>query len=99
MICYMCMRVYEGTRCPYCGFSPDTYEPFPTVLLPTTILANRYYIGAVLGKGGFGITYIGYDIAARRSFPADILAYLAFPKLFVMLGRRVYHIGLVHSGF
>ena len=66
MICYMCMREYEGTRCPHCGFAADTYEPFPTALAPATVLHDRYYIGAALGKGGFGITYIGYDLAAQK---------------------------------
>jgi hypothetical protein len=31
-----------------------------------TILAGKYVVGRVLGQGGFGITYIGWDLALER---------------------------------
>lgn len=30
------------------------------------MLVNRYYIGSSLGEGGFGITYIGFDVKLRH---------------------------------
>lgn len=52
--------------CPYCGndvVAPDS----DSYCLPAgTILAERYVLGRVLGDGGFGITYIGYDKALKR---------------------------------
>lgn len=51
----------KGT-CPYCGFD-DTYAPELThQLRPFTVLNGKYLVGSVLGEGGFGITYIGYDL-------------------------------------
>ena len=48
--------------CPYCGFD-DTYAPELThQLRPFTVLNGKYLVGSVLGEGGFGITYIGYDL-------------------------------------
>ena len=74
------MREYTGRICVHCGFDPDTYEPTPTALLPMTLLHNRYLLGDVLGKGGFGITYIGYDnvscrrIAVKEYYPTQVVS-------------------------
>ena len=61
-ICYGCFTEKEpGHRCPRCGF--DDQEEQPYLALPLgTILNGRYLVGKVLGIGGFGITYLGYDL-------------------------------------
>ena len=68
--CYACMRELDtpGVVCPYCGFD-NTADPArqPGYVLPCgTILAGRYITGRMLGRGGFGITYIGYDLTLDR---------------------------------
>lgn len=78
MICYHCMQEYTGTRCPHCGFEAGAYEPIPTALPPATLLHEQYIVGTVLGKGGFGITYVGYDnlqrqkVAIKEFYPAAV---------------------------
>lgn len=73
------MREYTGQYCRHCGFNPETYEPVPTALMPMTVLHNQYIIGAVLGKGGFGITYTGYDnlnyrkVAVKEFYPSSVV--------------------------
>lgn len=66
MICYNCMEQIHSDRCPYCGFHSSSYVPFPTTLPPETVLRKTYLLGRVLGKGGFGVTYIGLDMAHGR---------------------------------
>ena len=58
-----CMRekAYNGV-CPFCGFDESTYEPSPHHLQPRSILGGKCLIGRVLGEGGFGITYMGWDL-------------------------------------
>ncbi len=52
--------------CPHCGFDPDKYEKSVIYTLPLmTILHGRYLVGKSLGAGGFGITYIGYDLTLQ----------------------------------
>lgn len=48
--------------CPHCGFDAESYEVSPHHLPPETILNGKYLVGRVLGEGGFGITYLGWDI-------------------------------------
>ncbi len=65
-------------RCPHCGYE-QAAEPFPFGVRPGTILRGRYLVGRVLGQGGFGITYVGYDltlelkVAVKEYFPAGIV--------------------------
>lgn len=62
--CINCMKKKEGAgACPYCGFDAGGYMPRPHQLPPETILYGKYLIGRVLGEGGFGITYKGWDLA------------------------------------
>ncbi len=64
----------EYSFCTHCGKGSNHNAPAHH-LLPGTLLQNRYQIGAALGEGGFGITYIGRDInldmivAVKEYFP------------------------------
>lgn len=81
-LCAGCMRILENKDdvCPNCGFEEKSYlETISTrALRPGTILAGKYLIGKVLGEGGFGITYLGWDlnlelkIAIKEYFPVGL---------------------------
>ncbi len=81
-LCMGCMRESENldTACPNCGFSLEKYkkERSSRVLPAGTILAGKYLLGKVLGEGGFGITYLAWDlneeekIAIKEYFPAEL---------------------------
>jgi len=73
-----CMaELEEGMKvCPHCGYDQDK-EPQPSNgLKRNTILCGRYLVGKVIGQGGFGITYVGYDltlemkVAIKEYFPS-----------------------------
>ncbi len=48
--------------CPRCGFDAAGYDAPPHQLKPGSILNGKYLVGRSLGEGGFGITYIGFDL-------------------------------------
>jgi len=57
------MEELGGYPCPHCGFDAGT-QPQPSFALPwNTILHGKFLVGKVLGQGGFGITYVGWDLA------------------------------------
>lgn len=75
MYCYNCMKeIEEGTLCTPCMIESD-YESKAHHLKPGTMLNKKYFIGNVIGEGGFGITYIGFDtmldvrVAVKEYFP------------------------------
>ena len=67
-LCINCMKEKEPEQniCPHCHFDQSTYVMPPYVLTPYTVLNGRYLVGKVLGKGGFGITYIAMDMMLER---------------------------------
>lgn len=74
--CDHCMTPMEGGAacCPHCQKAALTEVPAHH-LMPKTVLHEKYLVGASLGEGGFGITYIGRDltldmpIAIKEYFP------------------------------
>lgn len=65
-----------GAFCPHCGYNnSDSAPKQPYAMRPNTLLHGRYLVGKVLGQGGFGITYIGFDmvlnikVAIKEYFP------------------------------
>ena len=78
--CYSCMQPLDtpGAVCPHCGYD-NTKAPAqqPDYILPCgTVLDGRYVLGKMLGQGGFGITYIAYNltldtqVCIKEYFPA-----------------------------
>ena len=64
-LCPNCMNeIKEGSgTCPSCGYDLQAQqETNPHALKPFTILQGKYLVGNVIGEGGFGITYIGFDL-------------------------------------
>lgn len=74
--CPYCMSAVpkDYKFCSACGKQKNNNIP-PHHLIPGTVLQQRYVIGASLGEGGCGITYIGRDlnldmvIAVKEFFP------------------------------
>ncbi len=61
--CPSCLgEMCEKTKCPHCswvkGSVPESFLHLP----PGTVLQEKYLIGRALGQGGFGITYLAYDL-------------------------------------
>jgi len=69
----------ENQRCPVCGYD-NRLRTNGSGKLPFSIVKNRYVIGKALGRGGFGITYIGMDlllerrIAIKEYFPGELIS-------------------------
>ena len=69
MRCFYCMEEYDedlDVICPFCGNDVVGPTNDNTCLPAGSVLKQRYVLGRVLGDGGFGITYIGYDKALKR---------------------------------
>lgn len=61
--CFHCMGTIETYPCPHCGYDPQAETVKAYALRPGTILNGKYVVGTVMGQGGFGITYVGWDLA------------------------------------
>ena len=74
-----CMGEYEDrfNICPHCGYARGTTAAEPHHMQPETILHKKYIVGKVLGFGGFGVTYIGWDamlntkVAIKEYLPSE----------------------------
>lgn len=78
MICQKCNRDAGVTaECPFCG-AKLLKQPLPHHLPAGTVIDGRYRIEGVLGEGGFGITYLGYNeklglpVAVKEYFPQGV---------------------------
>ncbi|MCP4653912.1 MAG: protein kinase [bacterium] len=52
--------------CPECDSPEPGPDPNGLRLPPRTVVGGRYLLGKVLGQGGFGITYLGWDLKLNR---------------------------------
>lgn len=75
-ICPGCMQIKQQQPvCELCGFDERTPNQ-PHQLPVGTVLQNQYLVGKVLGQGGFGITYAGWDkvlqvpVAIKEYYPS-----------------------------
>ncbi len=60
--CSYCMSELSGEFCTSCGKKAEQYIPAAHHLSSGCVLSKKYLVGAVIGEGGFGITYIGRDL-------------------------------------
>ena len=68
-----------GTACPHCGYDNKIRHNGPG-MLGETVLKDQYQVGRMLGRGGFGVTYMGYDlnlkrrVAIKEYYPGQLVA-------------------------
>lgn len=80
-LCMGCMSTLENPNepCPKCRYDIGKNVSAPHQLKPFTILSGKYLVGRVLGEGGFGITYLGWDlnldvkIAIKEYYPTGLV--------------------------
>ena len=79
-LCENCFEAADAEICPHCGYSSKSRTIDPAVLVPGTTLSDRYVVGRIIGKGGFGITYLTFDaltekkVTVKEYFPYGIAA-------------------------
>lgn len=76
-ICLYCFSDLDNNRvCVNCHKRADDTPSPPHHLPQRTVLNNKYLIAKALGEGGFGITYLGWDltqgikVAIKEYFPS-----------------------------
>lgn len=91
-LCMGCMRQVESIRrvCPYCGYSENSVQIAPHHIRPRSILNGKYLIGKVIGEGGFGITYLAYDINLELKVAIKEYYPMGFVTRDVAYGNRVF---------
>ncbi len=96
-LCPACFKQFANdiVECPHCKYNSNKKNnPNISCALPVeTVLNGRYAVGKVLGKGGFGITYLAYDIrtgnkkAIKEFFPNDVVFRTAGQNMVSMCSR------------
>lgn len=80
LLCMGCMREREAPDgpCQYCGY--EEKQEGPSHYLPCrSVLNGKYLVGRVIGEGGFGITYLGWDlnldmkVAIKEYYPSGLV--------------------------
>ena len=78
-LCANCMQEKgDAKKCPHCGYEGRDDSQLTAYLKENTLLCDRFMVGRVLGQGGFGITYLGFDtflsqkIAIKEYYPSDL---------------------------
>ena len=77
--CYGCFEEYEDglDLCPHCGHEDGEGAEEALHLEPGTVLKDTYIVGKVLGYGGFGVTYLGWNtvleqkVAIKEYLPSE----------------------------
>ena len=66
--CYRCMAPLDKELdfCPKCKGSIPYIPVDPKDIAPGTMLHSRFIIGRSIGRGGFGATYLAYDLLQRN---------------------------------
>ncbi|MEZ0370231.1 MAG: serine/threonine protein kinase, partial [Candidatus Sericytochromatia bacterium] len=73
--CFLIIEL-EAASCSRCKYPQDKVDN-PAYLHPPFRLVDQYYIGRMLGQGGFAFTYLGYDkhlgtlVAIKEYFPLE----------------------------
>ena len=96
MLCKSCMAgSYVNGVCDHCGRRQTVQEQDRSALRPDTVLHQRYRMGDILGRGGFGITYAAWDmqrncrVAIKELFPSnDVLRSADHLTVQVMEGKE-----------
>ena len=64
-----CPNCFSGVDpsgvCGVCGYDQEKARKFEGVIEPMNILNARYLTGRVLGRGGFGVTYLAKDMVTN----------------------------------
>jgi serine/threonine protein kinase len=65
--CHTCfIDLASGEICSRCGEDRSSIVDAGDVLHPGSMLAAKYKVGRLLGRGGFGATYLAWDLTLRR---------------------------------
>lgn len=68
----------DAEFCRVCGWREGALPESPLYLPPRTVLNDQYVLGRVLGYGGFGITYLAWDlnlcvrVAVKEYLPGSV---------------------------
>ena len=80
--CPACFLPKAGTGpCGNCGYDAEKF-PDTNVLPPGALLAERYVVGGLLGQGGFGATYRGYDTRLASMVALMVMPFAGERKMF-----------------
>lgn len=94
-MCPFCMRAATGAICSHCG--RDVHYPGHANHLPvgyTLQGQHAYILGAAIGQGGFGITYIAMDaqtnqrVAIKEYFPTHCCGRSSMTEICSNLGQE-----------
>ena len=76
--CSGCMGITEKAVCEKCGWPVGKNNEIHQLPVGTK-LRGQYSVGRVLGQGGFGITYLGWDdhldipVAIKEFYPKSLV--------------------------
>lgn len=77
-LCRNCFSDMSGKICHVCGYTNKRQDGNDLFLRKGLILNDSFVIGGVIGNGGFGVTYMAYDlknekaVAIKEYFPKTI---------------------------